>query len=57
MEHRYGMRMRGAAPGAQPKDFREIQEDTTGRYHDVLVYDRELTQEEQSRYELEPIEG
>lgn len=50
----YGMRLRGFSPGCQPKDgFVERQDDVTGKYHDILVYDRELTEDELKNYELD----
>lgn len=50
----YGMRLRGFSPGCQPKDgFVERQDDVTGKYHDILVYNRELTTEELKNYELD----
>ena len=54
MEYRYGMRLRGFSIGCQPKEgllYRE--DDTTGKYWDVIVYDRELTDEEVSHYSLD----
>ncbi len=56
MEYRYGMRMRGFSLGCQPKQgFIERQDDTTGKYYDVIVYDRELTEEEVDQYDLDLI--
>ena len=54
MEYRYGMRLRGFSIGCQPKEgllYRE--DDTTGKYWDVIVYDRELTEEEVNHYSLD----
>ena len=52
--YKYGMRLRGFAPMCQPKQgFCERLDDTTGRYYDILVYDRELTQKELRDYELD----
>ena len=48
------MRLRGFSPGCQPKDgLVERQDDVTGKYHDILVYDRELTEDELKNYELD----
>lgn len=50
----YGMRLRGFAPMCQPMNgllFRA--DDTTGHYHDLLVYDRKLTDKEVRNYELD----
>lgn len=50
----YGMRLRGFFPGCQPKDgFVERQDDVTGKYYDILVYNRKLTTEELKNYELD----
>ena len=57
MEFRYGMRLRGFSPGCQPmKGFICREDDTTGKYWDVLVYDRELTESEIRDYELDRVE-
>lgn len=54
--YKYGMRLRGFSPGCQPKDgFIERLDDTTGKYLDVIVYDRKLSFEETKEYELDPI--
>lgn len=53
---KYGMRLRGAAPGAQPKDGLErILDDPSGKYWNILCYGRELTAKEIRDYELEPV--
>lgn len=50
----YGMRLRGCAPGCQPKQgFIERRDDTTGRYHDIIVYSRELATGEMFNYDLD----
>ena len=50
----YGMRLRGFSPGCQPKEgFAERQDDVTGKYHDILVYNRELTDKELNDFELD----
>ena len=52
----YGMRIRGFSIGCQPMNgFIERRDDPDNRYHDILVYDRELTQEETSHYSLDYI--
>lgn len=57
MSYRYGMRLRGFAPMCQPKEgFVERQDDLTGRYYDILVYNRELTEKELRDYELDRLE-
>ena len=53
---KYGMRIRGFSIGFQPMDgFIEIQDDPSGKYHDILVYDRKLTDEETRHYSLDLI--
>lgn len=52
----YGMRLRGFSPGCQPKQgLLWRQDDTTGLYWDIIVYDRPLTDEELRDYELDEI--
>lgn len=56
MEYRYGMRLRGFSPGCQPREgLLRREDDPTGRYYDILVYGRELTDTEQTSYELDNI--
>lgn len=51
--HKYGMRLRGFSIGCQPKEgLVERIDDHTGRYYDILVYDRMLTGAEVADYEL-----
>lgn len=58
MHYYYGMRLRGFSPMCQPMEgLVERQDDVTGRYHDILVYDRKLSQEEERSYDLDLIEG
>ena len=54
-EYRYGMRLRGFSPGAQPKGVLRREDDPTGKYHDIIVYDRPLSAEEISNYDLDTI--
>ena len=55
--HRYGMRLRGFSMGCQPmRGLIERQDDPTGKYWDILVYDRKLTPEEVRSYELDELE-
>lgn len=54
MRYVYGMRLRGFSIGCQPMDgLKDNREDETGRYYDLLVYDRKLTEEELRAYELD----
>lgn len=54
-EFRYGMRLRGYSPGCQPKGVLRREDDTTGRYHDIIVYERQLSADEIRDYELEEL--
>ena len=50
----YGMRLRGFSLGCQPmKGFVERLDDTTGKYYDLIVYNRQLSDKELSDYELD----
>ena len=50
------MRLRGFSVGCQPmKGIIYREDDTTGRYHDVLVYSRRLTNQELDDYELDDL--
>ena len=56
MEFKYGMRLRGFSIGCQPMDgFICRDDDTTGKYHDILVYDRQLTEQEVYAYDLDEL--
>lgn len=54
----YGMRLRGFSPMCQPTDGLIQRKDDwcRGRYHDILVYDRKLTDKELEDYELDFID-
>jgi len=52
-EYLYGMRLRGFAPGCQPMNGLLDCREGFGRYHNVLVYSRRLTEEEIRDYELD----
>ena len=54
-EHRYGMRLRGFSPGAQPRGSIRREDDPTGKYHDIIVYDRQLSADEIVEYELDEL--
>lgn len=55
-EYKYGMRLRGFSPGCQPKEgFLRREDDTMGDYYDVIVYDRQLTEDELRDYELDAL--
>ncbi len=56
MMYKYGMRLRGFAPGCQPREGLEMAyEPKDRRYYSILVYSRKLTEKEISDYELDPI--
>jgi len=50
------MRVRGRGFGCQPNDFIDVKSDEKDRYYDILSYERELTNEEISKYSLDFIE-
>lgn len=54
-EFYYGMRLRGYSPGCQPRGVLRREDDTTGRYHDIIVYNRRLSEDEVRDYELEEL--
>ena len=61
-EYKYGMRLRGFAPGCQPMDGfiraekgRCIGDSRTRYYHNILFYDRKLTEDEIRGYELDDL--
>lgn len=54
--YKYGMRLRGFSMGCQPmRGLIERQDDQTGKYWDILVYDRKLTDDEVRSYELDEL--
>lgn len=55
MEYKYGMRLRGFSPMCQPHGVIRREDDTTGKYYDIIVYDRKLTEKEINDYELDEI--
>ena len=56
----YGMKYRGFSPGCQPMEgyIDRLPDKVVNqtRYHDILLYNRELTWGEVRAYELEPLE-
>ena len=57
-EYKYGMRLRGFSPACQPMiGLIRREDDTTGKYHDILVYNRMLTEKELRDYELDYLES
>lgn len=53
MLYLYGMRLRGCAPGCQPKGFIERRDDPSQRYYDIIVYDRKLPLKDEKNYDLD----
>lgn len=52
--YEYGMRLRGFSPFCQPMNgLIERKDDLSGRYYDILIYNRKLTESELSEYELD----
>ena len=56
MEFRYGMRLRGFSPGCQPKGVIHREDDPNGKYWDIIVYNRELSEKEMRDYELDKLD-
>lgn len=56
MRYTYGMRLRGFSPGCQPMKGLVDHRDGSGRYWDILVYDRKLTEAEAKDYDLDFLE-
>lgn len=55
-EYKYGMRLRGFAPMCQPKEgLVRREDDPTGKYYDILVYNRGLSDKELRDYELDSL--
>ena len=53
MMEKYGMRLRGFSIGCQPKEgLIRREDDPTGKYYDILIYNRTLTDQELKTYEL-----
>ena len=53
-EYAYGMRLRGFSIGCQPMNgFVRRMDDDSRRYHDLLIYNRKLTDSELTDYELD----
>lgn len=54
----YGMRLRPFGPGCQPnKGFLDVMEDLHDQgYHNILMYERKLSEKEISNYELDFLE-
>ena len=54
--YKYGMRLRGFSVGCQPMHgLVDHMDDPSGRFWNILVYNRELTEREIKDYELEAI--
>lgn len=56
MQYRYGMRLRGFSLGCQPMaGFIRREDDPDGKYYDILVYGRKLSEQELQAYELDDL--
>lgn len=56
MKYLYGMRYRGFSIGCQPMTgLIKREDDKSGKYYDLLLYDRKLTTKELNDFELEYI--
>ena len=54
--YHYGMRLRGYSIGCQPMDgLMLVMDDPRGEYHNILSYNRKLTEKEVEDYELDLI--
>ena len=52
--YKYGMRLRGFSPGCQPMSgLLGREDDVSGKYYDVIAYDRKLSDKELNDYELD----
>ena len=51
--YKYGMRLRGFSIGCQPRGVYKRVDDETGKYHDIIIYARKLTDKEVNDYELD----
>ena len=53
-DYYYGMKRRGFSPMCQPEDgLIKRQDDWTGKYWDILVYDHQLSRGDCDHYDLE----
>lgn len=58
MMYYYGMRLRGFSIGCQPMDgLLDRIDDRSGKYHDILIYNRKLSEQETTAYELDEIKN
>ena len=51
----YGMRLRGFSIGCQPSGVLMRMDDPSGRYWDIVAYDRKLEDSEAETYDLDYI--
>ena len=56
-EYRYGMRLRGFAPGCQPEGFIRREDDSDNKYLDIIVYERMLSEYEMNHYSLDILDS
>lgn len=56
MQYKYGMRLRGFSMGCQPMaGFIRREDDPAGKYYDIIVYGRKLSEQELRAYELDDL--
>jgi hypothetical protein len=55
-EFKYGMRLRGYSPWCQPDGVIRREDDFSGKYHDIIVYNRKLTDREITDFSLDFLE-
>lgn len=54
MIYKYGMRLRGFSLGCQPmKNLIGREDDKSGKYYDILLYSKKLSENECNNYELD----
>jgi hypothetical protein len=58
MKYFYGMRLRGFSPGCQPMDgFIRRLDSHSKNYHDIIVYDKALSEQNVKHFSLTPLYG
>lgn len=51
--YKYGMRLRPYGIGCQPSGVVKREDDTTGKYWDIIYYEKELSEDDASHYSLD----
>ena len=56
MKYFYGMRLRGFSPGCQPMEgYLEKYDSDDSAFHDIIAYEKPLTEDEEKHYSLTPL--